>query len=140
MLLTISMRICSLSSSVHDEHSRNTMLNSSHCSSSHEFDEVSNTLRTVALTADTITASRISQASRLPVQRVNASMARLKVKSDCNVHPPDGASAVLTAQARTAACPGRARSRRTIPARRVAVNWKFVDIKGEYRRGPRSPV
>src|SRR4051794_28461504 len=108
MLLTISMRICSLSSSVHDEHSRNTMLNSSHCSSSHEFDEVSNTLRTVALTADTITASRISQASRLPVQRVNASMARLKVKSDCNENPPRCASAVLTVPVGTAACPSRA--------------------------------
>src|SRR3954451_7894294 len=84
IFLTMSMRICSLSSSVQGEHSRNTMLNSSHCSSSQEFDEVSNTLRTVALTADTITASRISQASRLPVQRVNASIPRLKVNSDCN--------------------------------------------------------
>ena len=67
--LTMSMRICSLSSSVHGEHSRNTTLNSTHCSSSQELDEVSKTLRTMALTADTITATRISHASRLPVQR-----------------------------------------------------------------------
>src|SRR3954465_13738783 len=98
MLLTMSMRICSLSSIVHGEHSRKTMLNSSHCSSSQEFDEVSNTLRITALTADTITASRISQARRLPVQRVNASIPRLNLKSDCNERPShDFAPAVLTA-------------------------------------------
>src|ERR1043165_5129333 len=106
ILLTISMRICSLSSSVHGEHSRKTMLNSSHCSSRNEFDEVSSTLRTVALAAETMTASRISQASRLPVQRVNASIARLKVKSDCTKTLLDNASAVLTPTSGAAACPG----------------------------------
>ncbi len=60
---TMSMRMCSLSSSVQGEHSRNTMLNSTHCSSSQEFDEVSNILRTVALAAETTTAARISQAT-----------------------------------------------------------------------------
>ena len=53
------------------------MLNSTHCSSSHELDEVSNVLRMIALTAEMITASRISHAMRLPVQRVNASSARM---------------------------------------------------------------
>ena len=45
-LFRMSMRMCSLASSVHGEQSRNTALNSTHCSSSQEFDEVSNTLRT----------------------------------------------------------------------------------------------
>ena len=52
-LFTMSIRMCSLSNSVHGEHKRNTTLNRTHCSSSHEFDEVSKTLRTVALTAET---------------------------------------------------------------------------------------
>src|SRR4051794_17340037 len=83
-LLTISIRICSLSSNVHGEHSRNTTLNNTHCSSSHEFEEVSNVLRTMAFTAEMITAVRINHARRLPVQRVNASIPRLKFSSDCN--------------------------------------------------------
>src|SRR5665647_2424970 len=86
--LTISIRICSLSSRVQDEHSRKTTLNSTHCSSSQELDEVSKTLRTMALSADTNTATRISHASRLPVHRVNASIPRLIVRSDCNDSPP----------------------------------------------------
>ena len=64
------------------------MLNSTHCSSSQELEEMSNTLRTMALIAETITATRISHASRLPVQRVNASIPRLNFKSDCNDRPP----------------------------------------------------
>src|SRR6266702_610074 len=86
-LLTMSIRMCSLSSNVHDEHSRKTMLNSTHCSSSQELEEVSKVLRTVALIAETMTATRISHASRLPVQRVNASILRLNFKSDCNEKP-----------------------------------------------------
>ena len=77
MLFTMSMRMCSLASSVHGEHSKNTMLNSTHCSSSQEFDEVSKILRTVALTADTTTAARISHAMRLPIQVVMASITRV---------------------------------------------------------------
>src|SRR6202142_2604112 len=61
-LFTMSMRMCSLASSVHGEHTRNTALNSTHCNSSQEFDEVSKILRTEELTADTTTAARISQA------------------------------------------------------------------------------
>src|SRR4051794_2830700 len=83
-LLTISIRICSLSSSVHGEHSRKTTLNSTHCSSSHEFEEVSNVLRTIALIAEMITAVRISHARRLAVQRVERSVPPLKVSIDFN--------------------------------------------------------
>src|SRR5438477_3144105 len=97
-LLTISIRICSLSSSVHGEHSRKTTLNNTHCSSSHEFEEVSNDLRTMALMAEMITAVRISHARRLPVQRVKASIPRLKFSSDCNDRSsPFESSAVLDA-------------------------------------------
>ena len=67
-LFTMSMRMCSLASNVQGEHSRNTMLNSTHCSSSQEFDDMSKILRTVALAAETITAARMSQARRLPSQ------------------------------------------------------------------------
>src|SRR3954449_1859551 len=88
MLLTISMRICSLSSSVQGEHSRNTILNNTHCSSSQELEEVSKVLRMIALIAETMTARRISQARRLPVHFVNASIPRLNFKSDCNDNPP----------------------------------------------------
>src|SRR5665213_2000320 len=77
MLFTMSMRMCSLASRVHGAHSRNTMLNSTHWSSSQEFDEVSKTLRTVALTAETTTAARINQATRLPIQVVVASIIRV---------------------------------------------------------------
>ena len=81
MLFTMSMRMCSLSSSVHGEHSRNTTLNNIHCSSSQEFDEVSNTLRTVALAADTTTATRISHESQRPSRALNASMVPLTLSS-----------------------------------------------------------
>src|SRR4051794_20621540 len=67
-LFTMSMRMCSLESSVHGEQSRNTMLNRTHCSSSHEFDDISKILRTVALAAETNTAARMSQDRRLPIQ------------------------------------------------------------------------
>ena len=52
------------------------MLNSTHCSSSQEFDDVSKILRTVALAADTMTAARISHASRLPIHVLMASTTR----------------------------------------------------------------
>src|SRR5690242_8947692 len=61
-LFTMSMRMCSLASKVQGEHRRNTALNSTHCSSSHEFDDVSKIFRTVAFAAETTTARRISQA------------------------------------------------------------------------------
>ena len=65
------------------------MLKSTHCSSSHELDEMSNVLRMMALTADITTAKRISQARRLPVHLVNASIPRLNFKSACNGNPPN---------------------------------------------------
>src|SRR5665647_3635532 len=74
---TMSMRMCSLASRVHGEHSRNTMLNSTHCSSSQEFDEVSKILRMLALTVETITAARINHAIRLPSHVVVASITRV---------------------------------------------------------------
>ena len=74
------------------------MLNNTHCSSSQEFDEVSRVLRTIALAADTTTATRISHARRFPVQRVNASIPRLTFRSDCNDRSsPNCACAVLVA-------------------------------------------
>src|SRR6185437_12542164 len=76
-LLTMSMRTCSLFNSVHGAHMRKTKLKSTHCSSSHALEDVSNTLRTTALTAETITARRISQAARLPIQVLAASIARV---------------------------------------------------------------
>src|SRR5215510_12523427 len=77
ILFTMSIRMCSLASNVHGEQSRNTMLNSTHCSSSQEFEDVSKTLRTVALTAETITAASISHANRFPIHAVAASTARV---------------------------------------------------------------
>src|ERR1051326_3069083 len=76
-LLTMSIRICSLASSVHGEHSKNTTLNNTHCSSSQAFEETLKTLRTMALTAETTTAARISQASRFPSQVLTASTPRV---------------------------------------------------------------
>ena len=47
-----------------------------HCSSSQAFDDVSNTLRIVALPALTSTATRISHDTDRPIKAVTASMAR----------------------------------------------------------------
>src|SRR5262245_49884817 len=77
ILFTMSMRMCSLASNVQGEHSKNTMLNSTHCSSSQEFEDVSKTFRTVALTAETMTAAKISHANRLPSHVLTASMTRV---------------------------------------------------------------
>ena len=57
------------------------MLNSTHCSSSQEFDDVSKILRTMALTAETTTAARMSQDRRLPSQVFMASIRRLNGRS-----------------------------------------------------------
>src|SRR5258705_2891936 len=134
---TMSIRMCSLSSNVQGEHSRNTMLNSTHCSSSHELEETSKLLRTMALAAETITATKMSQARRLPVHRVNTSIPLLTFNIACNGNPPQFASAVLTAYPQgVAAYPaGLARSHRTKPAGGAAVNWKFVDIERELAAG-----
>src|SRR5437879_120217 len=67
MLLTMSIRTCSLDNSVQGEQNRNTTPNKIHCSSSQALDEVSKTLRTVALAADTTTTTRISQDIALPI-------------------------------------------------------------------------
>ena len=67
------------------EHKRNTTLNRTHCNSSHELEEVSKTFRTAALTADTITAARTSQATRLPIQAV-AEIDRSRHRQKCFQH------------------------------------------------------
>ena len=120
-LFTMSMRMCSLASSVHGEHSRNTALNSTHCSSSQTFDEVSNTLRTVALTAETSTATRISHATRLPIQVVAASIARVT-----------GSNAFSTASRAPNGNPPVPNSRRTV----IAAGFSFLFFVLSQSPGP----
>src|SRR5579871_2707152 len=96
-LLMISMRMCSLAMRVHGEQSRNTMLNKTHCSSSQELDEALKTLRMMALTAETITAARMSQATRLPSQVLTASTPRAA-----------GSNALITASMAATASPASA--------------------------------
>ena len=62
-LFTMSMRMCSFDSSVQGAHSRKTTPKRTHCSSSHELDEVLKTLRTMALAALTSTAIKIAHAT-----------------------------------------------------------------------------
>src|SRR6516164_480310 len=89
MPLTMSMRMCSLDRSVQGEHKRNIAPNRTHCSSSHAFDEVSKTFRTVALVAEMTTTTRISQDKTLPIRKLTASMARLSL-SKPSTHRPLG--------------------------------------------------
>ena len=77
MLFTMSMRMCSLESSVHAAHSRNTAPNRIHWISSHELEEVLKTLRTVALAALMRMAARMAQATTWPMRALKASTARL---------------------------------------------------------------
>src|SRR6202035_2354386 len=94
ILFTMSMRMCSLSRSVHDAHNRNTALNSTHCNSSQEFDDASKTLRTIALMAETATAARISHAHQRPIRVFTASIPALSLSSARTVPPiPDYAGA-----------------------------------------------
>src|SRR5260370_39381589 len=76
-LFTISMRMCSLSSNVHDAQTRNMMLNNTHWRSSHELDETPNSLRTTALAVEMRTAARTSQLNVRPSHPLHALMARL---------------------------------------------------------------
>src|SRR5207249_7801568 len=79
-LLMMSMRMCSLDRCVHGEHKRNMVPSRTHCSSSHAFDEVSNTFLIVALVAEMITTRRISQDKTLPIRKLTASVARLGLR------------------------------------------------------------
>src|SRR5437763_4707267 len=88
-LLMMSMRMCSLDRSVHGEHKRNMVPNRTHCSSSHAFDEVSNTFLIVALVAEMITTIRISQDKTLPIRKLTASMARLSLSKPSTYVPLD---------------------------------------------------
>jgi hypothetical protein len=64
------------------------MLNSTHWSSSQEFEDSSKSLRTVALTLDTMTATMISHARRFPSHVLIASIPWLNFRSDCTGSPP----------------------------------------------------
>src|SRR5712672_4699347 len=97
----------------------------------------------MALRADTITASRINHARRLPVQRVNASIPRLIFRSDCNDSPPQLRFCRLDRahQAQRLIQSSKHKSKRTISARRGGVNWKMDKLtRGQAVawRGPRS--
>ena len=87
MLFTMSMRMCSLERRVQGEHSKNIAPNRTHCSSSQAFDDMSKTLRTVALTAEMITTIRISQDNTLPIRKLTASMARLSLSKPFTAVP-----------------------------------------------------
>ncbi len=67
---TMSMRMCSLSASVHGAASRKTAANSHHCNSSHAFELMSKSLRTRALPALMSAATTISHATHCPIRRV----------------------------------------------------------------------
>src|SRR6266849_905615 len=95
-LFTMSMRICSLSSNVHDAPTRKMMLNKTHWSSSQELDETPNTLRMTALMAETRTATSTSQLSVRPTERLAASMARLKFRRTFKSRPPHAPRCVET--------------------------------------------
>src|SRR5437763_233654 len=97
----MSMRMCSLSRSVHDAHRRNTALNNTHCNSSQEFDDMSNTLRTVALTADTTTAARMAHATHLPICVLMASITPLSLRSVRTLFPFPSAPGVSEHDQRT---------------------------------------
>jgi len=58
-----------------------TALNKTHCSSSQALDEMSKTLRTIALMLDTATAARINQLAALPVTRLILSIILLSLMS-----------------------------------------------------------
>src|SRR5262249_19808095 len=87
MPLTMSMRMCSLDRRVHGEHKRNIAPNRTHCSSSHEFDEVSKTFRTVALVAEMTTTTRTSQDKPLPIGKLTAPIARLSLSNPSTYVP-----------------------------------------------------
>src|SRR6266487_5603693 len=89
MPLTMSMRMCSLDRRVHGEHKRNIAPNRIHCSSSQALDEVSNTFLIVALVAEMITTTRISQDKTLPIRKLTASMARLSLSKPSTYVPLD---------------------------------------------------
>src|SRR6266446_4441404 len=126
----MSMRMCSLSRSVHDAHRRNTALNNTHCSSSQEFDDMSNTLRTVALTADTATAARIAHATHLPICVLMASITPLSLRSARTSVPVP-----LSAQ------PQRASWRMAPPHRRRCPGGRYGDhLSKDNERKVKSPL
>ena len=77
----MSMRMCSFAFRVQEAQSMKTAPNRYHCSSSQAFDEVPNTLRMIALMAETSTATTIAQAVILPMRSFSESMTRLIPRS-----------------------------------------------------------
>ena len=84
----MSMRICSFDSSVQDEHSKKTAPNSTHCSSSHEFEETSNNFLITALMVEIMTASRINQLNERPTAVETRSINRLRLSNKSMFDPP----------------------------------------------------
>src|SRR5581483_11784605 len=87
MLFTMSMRMCSFDSSVQPAQRRNTAPNRIHWISSHAFDEVLKTLRTVALAALTRIAARMPHATTWPRRVLTVSTTRLNRRS-AFIFPP----------------------------------------------------
>ena len=73
---TMSIRMCSLSCSVHGAQSMNTAPNRYHCNSSQAFDDTPNILRTTALAAETRIATKMAQQATRPTKTFSASMER----------------------------------------------------------------
>jgi hypothetical protein len=132
-LFTMSMRMCSLSRSVHDAQSRNTKLNSTHCSSSQAFEDISNVLRTTALIAEMTTASRIAHAHHLPICTLMASMTLLSLRSARTPNSP------LPPAARRAHRPrgGTRQGALTAPRRPHLSREKALKVKPPCARKPR---
>src|SRR5262245_2286993 len=131
-LLMMSMRMCSFDSSVQGEHRRNIAPKMIHCSSSQALEDVSKTLRTVALAAEMSTTIRISQDRTLPIRKLTASMPRLSLSKPCTRSPcpmvPEGVGTALPARLSPRAlapAANGAQSLGTILDHCADVNWKF---------------
>src|SRR5580704_11546851 len=130
----MSMRMCSLSRSVHDAHRRNTALNNTHCSSSQEFDDRSNTLRTVALTADTTTAARMAHATHLPICVLMASITPLSLRSARTLFPFPSAPGTAPATPPDPAVAMRSTLPKECGLGQVAVDQKPANFAQELER------
>ena len=97
--------------------------NRTHCSSSQAFDDVSKTLRTVALAAEMITTIRISQDNTLPTRKLTASMARLSLSKPSTTVPPCGGSECRPVVVPSLGLPAVQPVRRNFLDARANVNW-----------------
>ena len=114
--------------------------NITHCSSSQAFDELSKTLRMMALLAETSTTMRISQDTTLPIRKLSASMTRLSLSNAAKCDPP----AVVPCGTRPPGYgPGLSMTAKppiagSFPDPSRHVNWKFGGHKGIGAVGSRS--